>query len=136
MLNFDWSQYRYAHLGQMGLNPDAGLPHLGVNHADEVFLLWNPVYYRNRTLDASDQQMSDILVRAWSSFVKTGVPEVWEIISNNTFKIDLNLKVETTSWPPMSSSNNQYLLLDNVPVLDRSEDYENNMNFWRQLFPC
>ena len=120
----------------MGLNPDAGLPHLGVNHADEVFLLWNPVYYRNRTLDASDQQMSDILVRAWSSFVKTGVPEVWEIISNNTFKIDLNLKVETTSWPPMSSSNNQYLLLDNVPVLDRSEDYENNMNFWRQLFPC
>ena len=76
MLTSDCSQYRYAHLGQMGLNPDAGLPHLGVNHADEVFLLWNPVYYRNRTLDSSDQQMSDILVRAWSSFVKTGVPEV------------------------------------------------------------
>ena len=51
-------------------------------------------------------------------------------------KNHLNLKVETTAWPPMSSSNNQYLLLDNVPVLDRSEDYENNMNFWRQLFPC
>ena len=58
------------------------------------------------------------------------------IISNNISRNHLNLKVETTAWPPMSSSNNQYLLLDNVPVLDRSEDYENNMNFWRQLFPC
>ena len=69
-------QYRYSHLGQYGLNTDQGLPKYGVNHADELYLMWDPVYYQDRPLNPSDQQMSDILMKAWSSFIKRGVPEV------------------------------------------------------------
>ena len=91
-------QYRYSHLGQFGLNTDqgniiqsynvnnniicmrhvslSGLPKYGVNHADELYLMWDPLYDQHRALNPSDQQMSDILISAWASFIKTGVPEV------------------------------------------------------------
>ena len=69
-------QYRYDHLGQYGLNTDQGLPKYGVNHADELYLMWDPIYYKHRPLNPSDQQMSGILMSAWSSFIKSGVPSV------------------------------------------------------------
>ena len=112
-------QYRYSHLGQFGLNTDDGLPKYGVNHADELYLMWNPLYYQDRTLDDSDQQMSDVLLKAWSTFIKSGVPEV-----------------DGVDWSPISVANNQYLLLDNSPKMERSQDYEDKMTFWRHLFPC
>ena len=69
-------QYRYSHLGEFGLNTDQGLPKYGVNHADELYLMWDPLYDQHRTLNPSDQQMSGILISAWASFIKSGVPEV------------------------------------------------------------
>ena len=44
-------------LGQYGLNPDAGIPKLGVNHADELYLMWDPVYNNHHILDSNDQSM-------------------------------------------------------------------------------
>ena len=112
-------QYRYSHLGQYGLNTDQGLPKYGVNHADELYLMWDPVYYQHRPLNPSDQQMSDILMKAWSSFIKTGVPAV-----------------ESVEWRPRSVESGEYLVLDTKPRMERSEEYHGNMQFWEQLFPC
>merc|ERR1712110_107512 len=109
-------QYRYTHFGEFGLNPDDGLPHLGVNHADELYLMWNPVFYQNRTLNSEDQEVSDIIMKAWSSFVKTGTPEV-----------------DNLAWPSMSMENNLYLNIDNIPQMERSEKYDIDMMFWRDL---
>ena len=54
----------------------SGLPKYGVNHADELYLMWDPLYDQQRALNPSDRQMSDILISAWASFIKSGVPEV------------------------------------------------------------
>ena len=81
--------------------------------------MWNPLYYQDRTLDDNDRQMSDVLLKAWSTFIKSGVPEV-----------------DGVDWSPISVANNQYLLLDNSPKMERSQDYEDKMTFWRHLFPC
>ena len=48
-------------LDQYGLNPDAGIPKLGVNHADELYLMWDPVYNNHHILDSNDQSMVPII---------------------------------------------------------------------------
>ena len=82
-------QYRYSHLGEMGLNVDDDLPKWGVNHADELYLMWNPLFYQNRTLNSDDEEMSRILMDTWSSFIKTGKPEVIFCV----FNIFLTLRI-------------------------------------------
>ena len=54
----------------------SGLPKYGVNHADELYLMWDPLYDQHRPLNPADSQMSGILISAWASFIKTGVPQV------------------------------------------------------------
>ena len=36
----------------------------------------------------------------------------------------------------MSMENNLYLNIDNIPQMERSEKYDIDMMFWRDLFPC
>ena len=43
--------------------------------------MWNPVFYQNRSLSAEDREVSDIIMKAWSSFIKTGTPEVSSVDS-------------------------------------------------------
>jgi len=112
-------QYRYNHLGQNGLNIDDGLPKYGVNHGDELYLMWNPLFYQNRTLTNEDQFVSDILIEAWSSFIKTGNPEVVDI-----------------DWTPIGPDVKKYLLINSSPEMVRDSQYQENMEFWKQLFPC
>ena len=129
---------RYTHFGEYGLNPDDNLPHLGVNHADELYLMWNPVFYQNRTLNSEDQEVSDIIMKAWSSLIKTGTPEVSDTDWNMDGDLNCasNPKVDNLDWPPMSLENNLYLNIDNVPQMERREKYDIDMMFWRELFPC
>ena len=47
-----------------------------------------------------------------------------------------NSKVDNLAWPPMSMENNLYLNIDNIPQMERSEKYDIDMMFWRDLFPC
>ena len=114
-------QYLYTHKGEYGLNPDAGVPKLGVNHADELYLMWDPLYMTNHPLNPEDAEMSELLLSLWSSFIKTGVPAS-----------------ETVSepWEPVTFNNSRYMVLDNVPFMDKSQDYVDRMEFWKQLFPC
>ena len=54
----------------------SGLPKYGVNHADELYLMWDPLYDQDRPLSPPDKQMSDILISAWATFIKSGAPQV------------------------------------------------------------
>lgn len=112
-------QYRYVHNGEFGLNPDAGIDKLGVNHGDELYLQWDPVFGNHHELNPDDQHMSAIIVNAWSNFIKTGVP-----------------LVPGVDWTPLTPENREYLVLDVTSRMERSQDYETKMEFWKQLFPC
>ena len=51
--------------------------------------------------------------------------------------VSLICQVEGAVWSPRSEEGGeQYLLLDNQPRMERSQDYEQKMNFWTELFPC
>ena len=83
-------QYRYVHQvrtpqlrglvtdlwvqGEHGLNPDAGLPKMGVNHGDELYLMWDPIFLKNHPLNLEDAEMSSTIIELWTSFIKDGVP--------------------------------------------------------------
>jgi len=111
--------YRYVHMGQYGLNIDDGLPKFGVNHGDELYLQWDPVFGSHHELNTEDKTMADIIISSWSSFIKTGVP-----------------KVANVNWTAVSADSRDYLVLDTMPWMDRSQDYQEKMNFWKELFPC
>ena len=113
-------QYRYVHQGQYGLNPDADIPKLGVNHADELYLQWDPIYTNHHELNENDQAMSKILIDVWSSFIKTGTPQ----------------GPENVLWTPISDEKSEYLVLNLTSRMERSSDYQTKMEFWNELFPC
>jgi len=108
-------KYRYVHQGEFGLNPDAGIDKLGVNHADELYLQWDPIFGDHRELNPEDQHMSAIIVNAWSNFIKTGEP-----------------LVPGVEWTPLGQENKEYLILDITPRMERSQDYETKMDFWKK----
>ena len=112
-------QYIYTHLGEHGLNPDNGIEKLGVNHADELYLQWDPLYGASHQLNDSDNEMSQILIDLWASFIKTGVPSA-----------------DGLTWESASSDAHQYLVLNNTSYMDYSEEYKERMSFWRSIFPC
>ena len=63
--------------------------------------------------------MSAIIINAWSNFIKSGVPQVPGV-----------------EWTPLTPENREYMVLSTTPTMERSQDYETKMNFWKQLFPC
>ena len=64
----------YLLQGEHGLNPDSGLPKMGVNHGDELYLMFQPIFLAERQLKEEDERMSSLLIELWTSFIKTGVP--------------------------------------------------------------
>ena len=83
--------------------------------------MWDPIYNNHHILDSNDQSMSDILIRTWSSFIKTGIPEVPD---------------DGVIWTPATPENKEYLVLNNTSKMELSVDYQTKMEFWKQLFPC
>jgi len=118
-LTQDVYQYRYVHQGQYGINTDDGLEKFGVNHGDELYLQWDPIFTNHHILNPEDAAMAETIVSAWSSFIKTGVPHVKEV-----------------NWTPASPADREYLVLDTNSRMDRSQDYQAKMDFWNELFPC
>ena len=118
-------QYRYSHLGQYGLNTDQGLPKYGVNHADELYLMWDPVYYQHRPLNPSDQRMSGILMKAWSSFIKTSDPgSGWEPASSGKYlRYRNSMRLYTPRDVPSVHMNALYIL------------WRNDSNIWEKNIP-
>jgi len=115
----DIYHYMYSHMGEYGLNPDNGVEKLGVNHADELYLQWDPLYGSNHALDTSDQAMSNIIIDLWTSFIKSGVP-----------------KIDGIEWEKASPTSHRYLVLNDTSYMDYSEQYTERMEFWQSLFPC
>ena len=91
----------------------------GVNHGDELYLQWDPVFGNHHELSPEDQLMSAIIVNAWSNFIKTGVP-----------------LVPGVDWTPLTPEKREYLVLNVTSRMERSLDYQAKMEFWKQLFPC
>jgi len=118
-LTQDVYQYRYVHQGQYGINPDDGIPKLGVNHGDELYLQWDPVFSNHHDLNPEDTAMAEIIITVWSSFIKTGVPQMAGV-----------------NWTPSSPDKREYLMLNITSRMERSQDYQAKMQFWKQLFPC
>jgi len=110
-------QYLYSYNGEYGLTQDEGLPNLGVDHADELYLQWNPVFGKERPLNEDDKAMSETLMSLWSEFIKTSSPG--------------------SGWEPASAAD-QYLSImsGNDVRMDKTEDYRSRMQFWSELFPC
>ena len=113
-------QYRYTHQGQLSLSMILGQggPY-GVNHADELFLMFSPIGGQKIILNDEDQQMSDILLALWKSFVKTGNP------STNSI-----------TWDPIKSAlSRKYLNLNLTPLMEYPNETRANMEFWDNLIP-
>ena len=65
--------------GEYGLTQDEGTGNLGVDHADELYLQWNPIYGSDRPLNDDDRAMSTVLLDMWTGFVIDGEPgRGWE----------------------------------------------------------
>ena len=112
-------QYCYVHQDQYGINTDDGLPKFGINHGDELNLRWDPIFTNHYGLNPEDTAMANTIISIWSTFFKTLIPEVTGV-----------------DWAPISLDNKEYLLMDNDSRMERSQDYQAKIDFWKQLFPC
>lgn len=109
-------QYLYEYNGEYGLTQDEGLPNLGVGHADELYLQWNPVFGQERPLNPEDQAMSAVLQDMWSKFIIESDPG--------------------HGWEPATSGKYMSLKSGVDYGMEKSENYAQRMQFWQQLFPC
>ena len=109
---------------------------------------WDPIYDSNRDLNAVDSEMSDLLIQLWSSFIKTGTPtsrykaNIWSSDGNlkkiqaMMFNIGLNFLSSGFEWTAVTETDRKYLVLDNDPMMTRTEEHQTKMDFWQQIFPC
>jgi len=111
-------QYLNTHLNdnsQMVWMPGVGgVP--GVSHADELFLQ----FFGSSSLGSSDTLVSWHITTMWSNFIKFGDPTP----PGGDF-----------SWDPVTKEKREYLVLDEVLRMERSQEYTERMQFWRQIMP-
>ena len=91
-----------------------GLP--GVSHADELFLQ----FFGSSSLGGSDIPVSRHITTMWADFVKFGDPTP----PGGEF-----------TWDPVTKDKREYLVLDKVLRMERSQEYTERMQFWRQILP-
>ena len=48
----------------------------------------------------------------------------------------MNLQVVDIDWTPIGPDVKKYLLINSSPEMVRDSQYQENMEFWKQLFPC
>ena len=111
-------QYRFTHQGQLSLSIILGQggPY-GVNHADELFLMFSTLGGQALVLNGQDKKMSDILLSLWKSFIKTGKPST-----------------EKITWDPiLGTSSRQYLNLNLKPFMEYPDEIKQNMEFWDKI---
>ena len=84
-------QYHLTHQGQYhyldGVANTYGLD--GVSHADAYFYLFNPANYRTVALNQVDQEISNLILTAWTNFATTGQPlddDTWNPIQENNYQ--------------------------------------------------
>jgi hypothetical protein len=84
---------------------------------DELFYLFDPLYHLDlEDLPESDKSTRELLVSSWTSFVKFGDPSP---------------PGSGMSWTPVDAGSRLYLNISGThPFMERSQDYDNRMQFW------
>lgn len=52
------------------------------------------------------------------------------------FNIGLNFLSSGFEWTAVTETDRKYLVLDNDPMMTRTEEHQTKMDFWQQIFPC
>jgi len=112
-------QYIFSYRGQHSCLDAQGVePGLfGVAHADEQLYLFDPLYYWDlHDLNENDTNIRDLLVSYWTNFAKYGDPTPPG--SDHSWAA-----VNTDSWMYFNISGTN-------PGMQRSQEYQDRMNFW------
>lgn len=114
-------QYQLTHQGQYhyldGVANTFGLD--GVSHADAYFYLFNPAVGRSVTLNPADQEISELMLTAWTNFAATGQP------FNNESSL---------TWNPIQEDIYQYFnIRSSDSGMDLEAEYIARMQFWAAL---
>jgi len=114
-------QYLFTYKGENGYLDFLGVDskQYGVCHADELYLMWNPYWFVNYTLNEDDSAMGEIMVKYWVDFASTGDPS----------PPDSDLAI----WNPVDLENHQYLRIDTVPIMEATQEYYDRMEFWKEI---
>jgi len=111
-------QYLFTYRGENGFLNDLGLDSsmFGPCHADELYLMWNPYWFNNYTLNKRDSEMGRKMVQSWVDFACTGDPAP----PGGAF----------SSWTPVSDEEHEYLEIDDESEMTVSQEYTDRVNFW------
>jgi len=115
-------QYLFTYKGVNGYLDFLGVDsqQYGVCHSDELYLMWNPYWFENYSLNEEDMAMGHKIVKYWVNFASTGDPS----------PPDSNLPV----WSPVSLQNHQYLNIKNEPTMETlTKEYLEMIKFWKDL---
>ena len=94
----------------------------GVGHADELFYLFDPLYSIDlEDMTPDDRSVQELLVSCWTNFSKYGDPSP---PGSNFY------------WIPVGADSRNYLNITGTePVMQKSQEYVDRMEFWKSLFP-
>ena len=93
----------------------------GVSHADELYLMWNPLLRVHFPLiDEADIAVSKHMTTMWSNFVKFGNPTPPG-------------QDKSIEWEPVSKTQKKYLRIQKDPAMEHSQEYSERMEFWYNL---
>ena len=113
-------QYIFSYRGEhSGLDLVEGVEPgmFGVSHGDDLLYLFDPLYQIDlQELNESDENMRELLAGYWTSFAKYGDPTP---------------PGSAVSWAPVTPDSWLYLNISGTePGMERSQDYQDRMNFW------
>ncbi|XP_064487639.1 acetylcholinesterase-1-like [Ornithodoros turicata] len=107
--------YQFAHRPSVSFWPEA----FGVTHTEEIpFVFGLPVRYNQRGYSADDTRMSETVMNAWTSFARTGVPEL----------------PHAAAWRPYGSRGHPYALFKHGSVRLQCHLNKRNCDLWRKIF--
>jgi len=115
-------QYLFTYKGENGYLDFLGVDseQYGVCHSDELYLMWNPYWFENYSLNDEDIAMGSKMVKYWVDFAVTGDPS----------PPDSDLPV----WSPFSLQNHQYLNIKAESTMETfTEDHLEMIKFWKEI---
>ena len=107
-------EFSYAHM------QGASKPWLGVCLADELHYLFKPSIVEGPVLGGDDLAVKELMLDLWVSFATHGRP------SSGSLK----------QWFQFINTQPSYLSIEKKPRMDFSQDFQNRIEFWNNLFPA
>ncbi|XP_045494862.1 esterase E4-like [Colias croceus] len=95
----------------------SGLPLTpGANHADELFYIFDPIFYKFLPNLPKDEKMIDAMTSSWTNFARTGNPSTTNV-----------------NWVKSERNKLNFLSLGNEIKLT-SLPFEERISFWREVY--